>query len=199
MKLPAMRTAISTAPAVEPVTVAETKQHLRIDHSDEDAHIGVLIQVARQHCEDVSRRSFVTRTYTGYLDCWPWDGWIELPYPPLIGVTSITYFDEADAPTVFAAANYLVDNTRQPGRIVLRSNQAWPGDVLRVANGVQVIWTAGYGAAAAATPARYRAAILLMVGHLYENREAVLAGQGVSQAALPLGVDALLLTDRGMW
>jgi uncharacterized phiE125 gp8 family phage protein len=194
MKLPAMRTKITTPAAVEPVSVDEAKQFLRIDHDDENAFIALAVAAARKQCEDISRRALVTRTYTGYLDGWPWDGCIELPYPPLIAVTSITYFDEADAPAVVNSSIYLVDNTRQPGRIVLRTDADWPSATLRVTNGVQVIWTAGYGAALA-TPAIYRMLMMPIIGYFYENRDLVLP----PGSALLGRIEDALMQDRGDW
>ena len=44
-----------------------------------------------------------------------------------------------------------------------------------------------------AIPQRYKAAILLMLGHLYENREAVV---GTIVSKLPLAYESLLLMDR---
>lgn len=55
-----------------------------------------------------------------------------------------------------------------------------------------VRYRAGY--AADAVPAPIRHAILLMVGHLYENRMAVTAA--THMGAMPLGVDALLSPYR---
>lgn len=55
-----------------------------------------------------------------------------------------------------------------------------------------VRYRAGY--AADAVPAPIRHAILLMVGHLYENRMAVTAATHIG--AMPLGVDALLSPYR---
>ena len=55
-----------------------------------------------------------------------------------------------------------------------------------------VRYRAGY--ADGAVPAPIRHAILLMVGHLYENRMAVTVATGMT--ALPMGVDALLSPYR---
>lgn len=198
MKIDASRIKVTTAPAIEPLTTAEVKLHLRIDHSEEDALIDRLIQTARQQCEDVSRRAFITRTLTAKLDCWP-DCTFELPFPPLLAVTSIKYTDISAVQTTFSASNYIVDAHSEPGRIGLKWSSYWPSVTLQAINGIEIIYTAGYGAAATDVPDRYKAAILLLVAHLYENREAAVVGQGFSSQALPFGLDALLLTDRGGW
>lgn len=198
MRIDATRMRITSAPAEEPVTLAEAKLHLRIDHADEDALVDRLIVLARTQCEEIARRSLVTRTYAAALDDWPGDRSFEFPQPPLIGVTSVTYTDDVGVTRTLASSEYLVDTYREPGRLVLKTNANWPTVTLREINGVTVTWTAGYGGAED-VPARYIQAMLLLVSHLYENREAVLVAQGVSVMALPMGLDMLLLNDRGGW
>lgn len=45
------------APAIEPITLAEAKLFLRIEHDDEDTAIAALIAAARQHVEMATRRA----------------------------------------------------------------------------------------------------------------------------------------------
>lgn len=192
------RIKVTTQPTTEPVTLAEAKEQLHIDHDDEDSYVDALIVAARIYCEAITQRSLVTRTYTAYLDCWP-GTIIELPFPPLATVTSIKYYDDAgSAAATVSSANYIVDTNSEPGRVALKSSAAWPTVNLREINGVEIIYTAGYGNAAA-VPDIYKAAIKLLIGHLYENREAVTVAQGISVTTTPLGLDVLLLMDRGGW
>ena len=74
-----------------------------------------------------------------------------------------------------AATNYRVDTAREPGRVVLAPNGEWPSDVLDSVNGVAVEFVAGY-ADASAVPVTAKAAILLQIGEIYANREAVIVG-----------------------
>lgn len=187
---------MTTPPVLEPVTTAEAKLHLRVDHSTEDGLIDRLIVTARQHCEDVSRRAFITRTYTALLDDWPASPFT-LPYPPLISVGSIKYTENNVAQATFASSNYFVDAQREPGRVVLKTSSEWPNVTLQDIQGVEIVYTAGYGPSPSDVPERYKAAILLMVAHLYEHREAVSVGE--SGVVMPMALDALLLTDRGGW
>jgi hypothetical protein len=194
-----------TPPAAEPLTLAEAKAHLRIDGTDDDALIGDLIAAARQAAEEHTRRALVTQTWRLTLDRFPakplpwWDGVrqgadvaaaanaIELPRPPLASVTSVTAYDDADTATVMPSADYFVDSDREPGRIVLRSGKTWP-TVERVAGGVEVVFVAGYGAASD-VPEAIRQGVLLLVGHLDENRETTAVG--AAPAEIPLGATAL--------
>ena len=47
----------------EPVTLAEAKLHLRVEHSDEDAYIGGLISAAREYAESFTNRLIAPRVY----------------------------------------------------------------------------------------------------------------------------------------
>lgn len=197
MKIPAEAIRITTEPAAEPVTLAEAKTHLRLDHDADDSQITSYIVAARIHCEDVSRRAFVTRTLTAELDCWPSDSVLKLPYPPLIAVSSIKYTDIDGVEATFASSNYWVDTHREPGRIALRRNASWPGVELREIAGIEIVWTAGYGDAED-VPETYKAAIKLVLADLYENREAMNVAQGLTVTPNPT-VDRLLMSDRGGW
>lgn len=197
-----LRVKITTPPVEEPVSLSEIKDQLRIDHDVEDALLNSMITAARIHCENIARRVFVTRTYTAYLDNWPYMTRFELPYPPLIGITSVKYYDNIDSPAfTFAASNYFVDAYSEPGRFVLKAASTWPimaaNTTLQEINGVELIYTAGYGLADD-VPETYKLAIRAYVGAFYENREQFVVQPGLSSVTIPF-VDNLLMTDRGSW
>lgn len=183
------------APATEPVTRTEAKSHLRVDTTAEDTLIDALITVARQHIEHELRRALVTQTWELVLDRWPAGGVLRLPLPPLASVTSIKYTDDDGAESTLSSGAYLVDTESLPGRVVLKNGQSWPAVTLAEANGVRVRFVAGYGGAAA-VPETIKAAMKLLIGTLYENRESVLVAQGVTVAEVPFGVQALLMPYR---
>jgi uncharacterized phiE125 gp8 family phage protein len=106
-------------------------------------------------------------------------------------VTSIAYTDPAGEPQALAPALYELHADRQPAVIARAPGAAWP-PVLRGLGAVRITFVAGHGAAASAVPADLRAALLLMVGHLYHNREA--AGQ--ARHELPLGFSAIVERHR---
>ena len=66
-----MPSVLVTAPAAEPLTLAEAKLHLRVDDTADDALIGALITAARQHAEHDTRRALVTQTWKLALDASP--------------------------------------------------------------------------------------------------------------------------------
>lgn len=184
------------APTVEPVSRAEAKAQLRVDFDDDDDLIDALIVAAREAAELIARRAFVNQTWDLYLDALPDGSRLDLPKPPLVSVTGVYYTPEGLAEATLSTTNYAVDNRGEPGGVVLKSGQSWPAATLEVVNGVRVRFVAGYGTAAANVPERYRQAIKLLVGHLYENREDVVVGQGLTIDTLPQGALWLLGFDR---
>ena len=66
-----MRLVQITPPAIEPVTLAEAKQHARIEFADDDALVSLLITAARRYCETAIRAAFITQTWTLMLDSFP--------------------------------------------------------------------------------------------------------------------------------
>lgn len=189
-----LRLSLVTAPTAEPVSVGEAKLHARIDEAADDALVQALIVAAREMCETYTRRAFVTQTWKMFLDAFPDGAEIELPRAPLIGVTHIKTYDDADAETVFAAAgNYFVDTAARPGRIVLRDAASWPS-AARVANAIEIQFAAGYGPQPSDVPGQIRQAILMTVAELYEHRNATVTGTIVQE--ISTGPAALLSAHR---
>lgn len=178
-------------PATEPVTTAEAKSHLRIDGIDEDDVIEGFIVAAREDCEDFQNRAFITQTWELTLDCWPRFP-LKLPKAPLISVSSIKYFDTENVETTLDASNYFVDIDSEPGRVDLGYNICLPTTVLRPINAVKIQYVCGYGAVDD-VPKAVKQAILLMVGHFYENREAT---SDKKMEELPMAVCSLLWKNR---
>ena len=116
---------------------------------------------------------------------------ISPPHPPLVSVTGIVYVDTDGADQTLGSSVYRVDTVNEPGRITLEYNQSWPS-TREVTNAVTITYQAGYGKAAA-VPDDVKAAIKLLVGHLYEHREAVCE---IKLDMVPMSVKSLLWSDR---
>lgn len=162
------RLKLITGPTSEPVTAAEAKLHARIDDDTDNAAIAGMIKAARELAETYTRRAFITQTWALYADAFPSCGFIELPRPPLISVTHVKSYTDADVASTFSASSYYVDDASTPGRLVLRDSAAWP-DVTRVANGVEIRYVAGYGDAAS-VPQSVKIGVLQLVAWLYQHR-----------------------------
>ena len=195
-------------PSIEPVTLAEAKTHLRIEHTADDTYIEGLIQAAREYVEQETNRVLITQTWEYYLDDlgvnqnteW-WDGTrelattvlqkrcIELPLGPVQSITSVKTFDEEDNETVFDSSKYFLDVASLPARLALRRNQNWD-TFTRETNGFQVTYVAGYGDNASDVLRALRHAILILVATWYENRE-VTTENGLT-GMVPEGVSPIL-------
>ena len=156
-------------PIVEPVTLDEVKNALRIDGSNDDAMLTGFITGARQWAETYTRRAFFNRTVTLNLDAFPyWEGtgtiptrqrhaaplysayWdsmaIRLPKPRCVEVASVSFVDLNDTATVLDPMDYYVDYTSQPARVVPSYGFDWPSAQLYQPGTVTVTYTAGsYG------------------------------------------------------
>lgn len=174
-----------TPPASDPVTLAEAKLHCRVDHDDDDDLIEALIAAATGHLDGWSGilgRAIITQTWR--QDYGAFADKLRLPLSPAASITSITYYDGDNAQQTLATSVYGLFVDAAGPYVRLKPDQDWPGTYTRP-DAVSVTYVAG---AAEALPA-VKAAILLLVGHWYANREAVSA-EGMTD--LPMGVSALL-------
>ena len=164
-----MPSILLTPPAVEPVSLAEAKAHLRVAHADEDALISTLIVSARRHIESGTGLALIQQGWLHFRDDWPDNGIVALPLAPLIAVTEAAVFGDDDVKAVIDPAHYYADNASRPPRLLLRGSRVWarPG---RIGNGIAITLTLGFGAAASDVPASLRQALLQIVAHGFEHR-----------------------------
>lgn len=163
-----------TAPTVEPITLAEAKLQCRVDGSDEDALLTIIITAARQMAENRTGRAICTQTWELALDAFPDDD-IELQKPPVQSVTSIKYLDENAVEQTIGASYYALDNYGSVRHWVIPSADFdWPTP-LDSANAVKIRFVAGFGLAAD-VPSDIKAWILLAIGTMYANRETLISG-----------------------
>ncbi len=182
----------TSEPGALAVTRATAKAHLRVSHTSEDDLLDAYIAAAVGYVEEYTRRALITQSWTTKLRGFP-GRTIELPRPPAASLTSFTYIDPDGASQTVGASLYTFDSASEPGAIRLDPDEDWP-DVDDGDNTVTIVWSCGYGASETSVPAPIRSAILLMVGHLYENREAVNVGNIVTE--YPLAVGPLLSPYR---
>lgn len=189
---------VKTAPTAEPLTLTETKLHLRVDSdiTDQDTLISALITAAREWAENFTRRSFVQRTLELRLDGFP--GQLLLPRGPVVSVTSVKYTAQDGTLTTVAASLYQTDLYSVPARILPVFGAIWPVPGFGTLNAVVVEYEAGYAHTsgsptdmADAVPSAIKAAMKLMIGNWYENREAVSMANVMPQE-VPLAVKHLL-------
>jgi uncharacterized phiE125 gp8 family phage protein len=153
------------------VSLEEAKAHLRIDTADADDELEALIPAATAFIENETRQSLVDSTFLLALDSFPAGRTIRLPRPPLKSVESVKYLDADGAHQTLSPSLYTVDAVTMPGRIVLHGGESWPATADQ-ANAVEIRFTAGYGDVTDDVPRLLRQGVLLMLGHMWEHREA---------------------------
>jgi uncharacterized phiE125 gp8 family phage protein len=190
---------IISGPDEEQITLEEARDHLRIvatgspaSHPD-DAYIEALIISARSWCEQYLRRAIATKTIEMALDRFTDE--IKLEMSPVTEILSIKYLSHGVEQTV-SGSTYSLDDYNDPNKIYLKADQEWP-DADTVPNAVKVRYIAGYTDSGSPSPVplpgEIRSAMLLIIGHLYENRQEVSTMQTFD---LPMGVKALLQPYR---
>jgi uncharacterized phiE125 gp8 family phage protein len=185
-----MPSILLTAPAVEPISLAEAKAFLRVEHSDDDDLITALIAGARLYVEGQTRRALMTQSWRLVLDAWPQGGRLDVRPAPLRTLDAARVYDgEGDVQTVDVEA-FVVDTA---GASLVFSPWALPQPGRGTA-GIELDVTCGYGDNATDVPEPLRQATRLIVAQWYENRSVTEPGAGA--VPLPLTVPALLAPYR---
>jgi len=190
---------IITAATTEPISLEEARNHLRLEafgsplaHPDDD-YVETLITVAREWCEQYTGRALAQQTIELAIDDFP-ENEIELPLTPTTSITSVKYVDTSGNEQTVSALKYALDDYSKPNWLLLTANSEWPV-TSGSANNVKVRMAVGN--TSANIPKPIYAAMLLIVGNLYENRqEDQMGGSRVSFNSLPLGVYNLLQPYR---
>jgi uncharacterized phiE125 gp8 family phage protein len=186
-----MNLIVIAEPATEPVSTETAKTHLRVDGAADDVLIDGYLITAREVCEGLARRAFITQTLALVFDAWPAVP-LEFPRPPLISVTSVKYKDADGVEHTMSSGDYIVD--ARTGRMTLADGASWPSVKLYPISAITITFSAGYGTEAN-VPKKYKTAILMLTAHWYENREVV----SDMVREIPMGVRTLLKHDRERW
>lgn len=173
----------------EPLSLADARGHLRVDGDEEDTQISFFISAARRHIEACTGHRMRSETVDIFMDRFPYGG-IELPVYPVTSITSITYFDTADAATVWSSTNYQADLDSVPAVVAPKYSISWPSVTLRPMKGVAIRAVVGWST----VPDDLMAALRMCLAALYENRQAVVVNDMTSASAImiPLGVDRFM-------
>ena len=185
-----------SAPAAEPVTLAEAALQVRQDSADDNAILTLLIGATREAFEAEHNIYFVTQTVDAHYPGFPGLDFIRIPRGPMQSITSIKYTTSDDTEYTLAAANYDVDARR--GRIVLKDGKQWPVATLRPMDAVVVRCVMGFGGAAA-VPQRAKHALLMTLDHLYNHRSDVIVGNTAVEAKRMARASEYLMAGLRYW
>lgn len=195
-----MKLFVVANPTVEPVSLSEAHLHLRLDtegsppsHPD-DLLLEAFISAAREYAENYTGQALAEKTFEYRVAV---SASILIPMAPVLEVVSVKYLDSDDVVQTVDPSVYELDPSDPNASVLkLQTDQTWPSG----ASELRIQFLAGYipagsSPAYASVPFSIKAGILLMLGHLYENREAVIAVNAVPYE-IPLGVEALLRPYR---
>ena len=158
---------VVTGPAIEPVTLAEAKAHLRMDGADNDSTINSLIKAAREDVEGDTRRALITQTLD--VSYQYFGSKLELPRGPLQSVTSVKYYDTDGVEQTLDTTVYRVTTKGNlPSIITLDYGQEWPS-LYDIEEPITIRIVTGFGATADTVPEPLRQAILLDMERGYEG------------------------------
>lgn len=163
------------------VSLSLAKQHLEYEDTDRDGLITQYIEAAAAWVENYTGKKLAVGPVVQSEDCF--GNYIQLQTAPFLSLTSIAYIDTNNAPQTVAGARGL------NGRIYAPIG-GWPSKADYTL--VTVTYQAGY----TTVPADLVSAELLLIGHWFENREAVNVGNITSE--LPLAVEALCRPHRNV-
>ena len=206
-----MITKIKTAPTLKPLGMEDVKRHLNITigWTEDDEYLDALISVATDKVEQFTRRRLISQTWYAYMDGWPKENYITMPFGQLQSVTSVYYTNSAGTQvTSFSDTSttttddYDVDINSDPGRIILEYGDGWPSATLWPMNPIQIEFVCGYGGAAAtatasqtAVPTMIKHAMRLIISDLYEVRGTEVEGMPIQKLRT---VETLLLPYK-LW
>ena len=186
---------VVTAVTTEPVTLAEARLHLKVydDDAAEDLLISAWITAAREMAEQFTGRALATQTLELALDEFPdaddGDSVIQLAMPPVTSITSVKYTDVVGAEQTLASSAYALSLYGDSRRVAPTYGHYWPS-TQEVPDAVRIRYVTGYTTA----PKAVKAAILLMVGWLEQNR-----GEGMSTDDIQPQAAKALLGSVKIW
>lgn len=199
-----------TGPAVEPVLLSEAKAFLRVDTSDEDDVITLLLTSSRRLCEEFCQRAFITQTWELTLDGFgscgedlPFSGTVVLPTSFADGYAELIELSRLPIQAISSIQAYAPDNSASTvdpsvyrldaagGRIVLNDGQSWPSN-LRSRDAVVVTFVCGYGDDGGTVPDLIRLGITQQVSAMYEDRKCSDLQPGVKTLLTPFVTVAAL-------
>lgn len=164
-----MTITVITPPASEPVSLAEAKLYLRIDHAHEDELIETLIAAAREAVEAAIGRALITRTVRESLDIWVREAaqGAVLGLGPVSDIVAVRLLADNGSQSVLDPERYRLEGGRDRPRLVFAAGVP---ATLRQVGGIEIEYQCGFAESAEALPVALRLATLQIVASLYELR-----------------------------
>jgi len=187
-----MSAVLLTPPALEPVSLADAKHFLRVEHDDDDALIADLIVAARMQIEMQTRRALIDQAWRLTRDVWPRSGRLPILPVPLKAVTAIRVFDADGTAHALDPEDFDIDFSSAPAVLgFARGAARAPGKLIA---GIEVDIAVGYGDAPNEAPEPLRQAIRVLTVHWYEHRGVMAASS--EMRSIPESAAALIAPFR---
>jgi uncharacterized phiE125 gp8 family phage protein len=139
------------------------------------------IKTSRRDVENDTRRALITQTWDYFLNKFPCDDFIKIPFGNLQSVTYIKYTNSAGTQTTMTVGtDYLVEtNGDQCGGVVLPYGISWPSFTAYPSKPIVIRFICGYGDLGSDVPATAKQAIKRRAAVYYESRGEDVVGLSV--------------------
>ncbi len=161
-----------------PISVADARAHLRVKFSEDDDLIEAYIQAAVGVLDGWSGRlgrCLINQQWQQSFRGWPPDRIFHLPFPDVSSVI-VNYLPENGQNQEVSSDCYELLEGAAGSFVELNGSFSRPKLKPEAVAPVTLTFTAGYGVSGDKVPAAIRHALLMIVGHFYENREDVVVG-----------------------
>lgn len=146
--------------SIDPLTLTEVKNFLRVDIITDDDLITRIIKTAIKQCELYTGKTLITKTYkysfyNSIIQA------VKLLYAPIQSISSVKVVNEENSETTINSSVYFIDTI---GGIL--NFKTVPANFYRL----DITYIAGYGSNATDVPEELKQAMLIHIARMYDDK-----------------------------